>query len=381
MQNKVNKPHIVIDARLYGPKHTGLGRYTKNLLVALIQLKDFSKFKFTLLINPKLEAEIKGDLGQNFDYYITDIPHYSVKEQLFLPLILKSLKPNLVHFTHIDKPIFYFGKSVVTVHDLIKLFSRGKDTTTKFILFYWIRYFAYTLMVNIILKTSYVIVPSNFWRDYIIKKYRFNPRDIVTTYEAVDPGLTSLRPHHGGGSNLVRDQYILYTGNLYPHKNVNIIFKALQLLPNLKLKVISTKNVFQNRAKNLVKKINISNQVDFLGYVPDNKFNQIYQNALALVHPAQLEGFSLTGLEAMSQNCPVIASNASCLPEIYGDSVLYFNPNQVEELISQITLLQKNPKLRQALIDKGHLQIKKYSWTTCATETISFYNKILILNS
>ena len=56
------KPHIVIDARLYGPKHTGLGRYTKNLLVALTKLSDFKNYKFTLLIYPELESEIKKDL-------------------------------------------------------------------------------------------------------------------------------------------------------------------------------------------------------------------------------------------------------------------------------------------------------------------------------
>ncbi|MFA7301063.1 MAG: glycosyltransferase family 1 protein [Candidatus Shapirobacteria bacterium] len=371
MKEIVNKKHIVIDARLYGPKHTGLGRYTKNLLVALSKLPDFKKYKFTLLVYPELESEIKKDLQNNYHYYITSIRHYSISEQILLPVILKSLKPNLVHFTHIDKPILYFDKSVVTVHDLIKLFSKGKETTTKFILFYWIRFFAYSLMVNIILKTSLVIVPSNFWRDYIIKKYNFNPNKIVTTYEAVDPNIKIKN------FKLKIKNYILYTGNLYPHKNVNIIFKALQQLPKLKLKIISASNVFQQRARKIVQDLNITNQVEFLGYVHDDKFSEIYQNALALVHPAFLEGFSLTGLEAMAQNCPVIASSNSCLPEIYGDSVLYFNPNNHQELVSQITKLQNNSKLRQDLITKGNLQIKKYSWTKCATETLNFYEQII----
>ena len=371
MKHIVNKPHIVIDARLYGPKHTGLGRYTKNLLVALIKLPNFNKYKFTLLIYPELKAEIKGDLGKNFNYFITNIRHYSIIEQILLPIILKYLQPDLVHFTHIDKPILYLNKSVVTVHDLIKLFSKGQETTTKFILFYWIRYFAYLLMTNIILKTSYVIVPSNFWRDYIIKKYQFNPQKIITTYEAVDPNLSPKIRNW----KLEIGNYILYTGNLYPHKNINIVFQALQQLPKLKLKIISKASVFQKRAVNLVKKLNISSQVEFLGYVPDNKFADIYQNALALVHPAFLEGFSLTGLEAMAQNCPVIASNASCLPEVYSDSVLYFDPSKPNQLIKQIKNLQTNPKLRQQLITKGHQQVAKYSWATCAKLTLDFYSK------
>lgn len=366
------KPHIIIDARLYGPKHTGLGRYTKNLLVALAKLPDFKKYKFTLLIYPELETEIKGDLGQNYNYFVTNIRHYSIIEQLLLPLILKYLQPNLVHFTHLDKPIFYNDLSVVTIHDLIRHFSKGSDTTTKMLFLYWPKYWGYLLMTKIILMNSHIIVPSNFWRNYIIKKYRFNPNKIVTTYEAVDPSLAPSRHRAIAPSN-----YLLYTGNLYPHKNINIIFYALQKLPHLKLKIICARSVFQQRAINLAKKLNISSQVEFLGYIPDDKFSQIYQNALALVHPAFLEGFSLTGLEAMAQNCPVIASNASCLPEIYGDSVLYFDPNSPEQLVSQINKLQNNPKLRQQLITKGHLQITKYSWSKCAQQTLNFYEKII----
>lgn len=366
--------HIVIDARLYGPKHTGLGRYTKNLLIALTTLSDFKKYQFTLLIYPELETEIKGDLGKNFKYFVTNIRHYSVIEQLLLPIILKSLNPDLVHFTHLDKPISYNGTSIVTVHDLIRHFSKGSDTTTKNPLLYWPKYLGYLLMTKIILKTSNIIVPSNFWRDYIIQKYHFNPQKIITTYEAVDPQLTSLRAER---SNLVGDQYIIYTGNLYPHKNINIVFKALQQLPNLKLKIICARDLFSKRATTMAKKLKIEKQVEFLGYLPDDKFKDVYQNAKALIHPAFLEGFSLTGLEAMSQNCPVIASNASCLPEIYGDSVLYFNPFDVNDLISKIKKLDNNPKLRQELINKGQIQIKKYSWEKCAKQTLNFYEKII----
>jgi hypothetical protein len=188
-----NKKHIVVDARLYGPKHTGLGRYTKNLLVALVDLPSFSKYKCTLLVYPELLTEIKKDLGNSFQYYPTTIRHYSVTEQLLLPFILYSLRPHLTHFTHIDKPIFYFGKSVATVHDLIKLFSKGKQTTTKFILFYWLRYFAYLVMTRIILMTSYIIVPSNFWRNYILTKYKIGPKNIITPYEAVDPTFKKIK--------------------------------------------------------------------------------------------------------------------------------------------------------------------------------------------
>jgi glycosyltransferase involved in cell wall biosynthesis len=366
------KPHIVIDARLYGPKDTGLGRYTKNLLVALTVLPNFSKYKFTLIIYPEKLTEIKSDLKDNFTYIPTRFRHYSLAEQLQLPSLLKSLEPDLVHFTHLDKPIFYFGKSVVTIHDLIKHFYRGQETTTKNPLFYWPKYFAYLLMTQVILKTSSIIVPSNFWRDYIIKKFNYNPQNIITTYEAVDPNFFS-------SDKIIKNPqpYVLYTGNLYPHKNIKIIFSALKFLPDIKLKIICSRNVFTDRIIKTINQLHLQNQVEMLGFVPDQEFKKLYSDALALVHPSLLEGFSLTGLEAMALNCPVIAAETSCLPEIYQNSVLYFDPHNTADLVSQIKKLIDNPQLRQLLIKEGHTQVKKYSWSKTAALTLEFYEKFL----
>lgn len=367
------KKHIVIDARLYGPKHTGLGRYTKNLLIALKKLPDFEKYKFTLLVYPELFAEAKSDLGNSFEYQICKYRHYSLKEQLFLPSFINTLKPDLVHFTHLDKPIFYFGKSVVTVHDLIRHFSRGGETTTKNPLLYWPKYFGYLLMTRIILYNSFVIVPSNFWQDYIIKKYSFNPQKIITTHEAVDPNFISPRHQH----TETPENYILYTGNLYPHKNITIIFKALKKLPKIKLKIICARSVFTQKIEAQIKNEKLDSQVEFLGFVPDSDFPKLYSRALALVHPSLLEGFSLTGLEAMALNCPVIAAKASCLPEIYGPAALYFNPKNATSLAKTITKLKNNTPLRNQLIKLGQEQYKKYNWHFTAQETLNFYKKII----
>jgi glycosyltransferase involved in cell wall biosynthesis len=364
--------HIVVDARLYGPKHTGIGRYVKNLLLAISKNSGFSNYKFTLIVYEELLTEIKKDLGNKFNYYPVNISHYSFKEQLFLPFILYRLKPDLVHFTHFNKPILYFGKSVVTIHDLIKHFFKGKETTTKNPTIYWLKHFSYLVLVNIVIKTSRIIVPSNFWRQYLIEKFNVNPIKITTTYEAVDESFlkvstTPLKPQN----------YIIYTGNLYPHKNIKIVLEALKDLPNIKLKLICARNYFMDKIKETINNSGLKTQVEFLGYLNDRDFKNVYSQALALVHPSLMEGFSLTGLEAMALNCPVISSDKSCLPEIYGDSVLYFDPENSDTLVKKIEALQKSSKLRKTLIEKGHLQVDKYSWDKTASQTLDVYQKAL----
>ena len=117
--------------------------------------------------------------------------------------------------------------------------------------------------------------------------------------------------------------------------------------------------------------------IGLIGYLDDQQFKTVYKNALALIHPSLMEGFSLTGLEAMALNCPVVSSNSSCLPEIYGNSVLYFDPNNSDELVQKINQLKNNSEIRQKLINLGHQQIKKYSWNKTAKETMAVYKKLL----
>ncbi len=353
---------ILIDARLYGPKHTGIGRYTKNLLLALTQQKNFKKYKFSVLVN-KHQPELK-----DYQQIICKISHYSWQEQIFLPSIIYHLRPDLVHFTHFNKPIFYRGLSIITIHDLIKHFFKGKQTSTKNPFLYWPKYLFYLLITNINIKKNHLITPSNYWRNLIIKNFNIKPTKIITTHEAVDPTFTNLKLQ---GSNALKN-YILYTGNLYPHKNVEIIIKALKYLPNIKLKIICGRDYF---LKKYQQKYQNNPQIEFLGYLPDKDFFAVYQQALCLVHPSFMEGFSLTGLESMSLGCPVLSSKYSCLPEIYEDSVLYFDAKNPQDLATKIKSL--TPTKRQELIKKGYQQIKKYSWHKTAQKTLAFYETIL----
>jgi glycosyltransferase involved in cell wall biosynthesis len=233
------------------------------------------------------------------------------------------------------------------------------------------------ILTNLTIKNNVLIVPSNFWRDYIIKNFQVSPNQITTTHEAVDPTFLEKIDKLDKLHTKKPKNYIIYTGNLYPHKNIDIIIKALKNIPNLKLKIICARNSFTKRIEKIIKKYQIKDQVEFLGYIPDTEFKKIYNQALALVHPSFMEGFSLTGLEAMALDCPVISSDSSCLPEIYQKSVLYFDPKNPNELITQIEKLQGNQKLRQKLIELGHKQVAKYSWAQTAKLTLNVYKKNL----
>lgn len=90
-----------------------------------------------------------------------------------------------------------------------------------------------------------------------------------------------------------------------------------------------------------------------------------------------MEGFGLPGLEAMGYGTPVVSSNATCLPEIYGPAAHYFTPTDASDIAEAITQVLENDSLRTRLVRAGFKQIKKYSWKKMAQQTLDVYTKVL----
>jgi glycosyltransferase involved in cell wall biosynthesis len=168
----------------------------------------------------------------------------------------------------------------------------------------------------------------------------------------------------------MKKQYLVYTGNLYPHKNIPILIEACEKL-KIDLKVICARSVFASRLPE-------SKYVEYLGRLSDEDMKKVYKGATGFVFPSLIEGFGLPGLEAMAVGLPVVAANASCLPEVYGDAALYFDPLDVNDLISKIKAVLLDEKLRKDLIKKGFAQVKKYSWSKMAKQTWEIYQNVLL---
>lgn len=168
----------------------------------------------------------------------------------------------------------------------------------------------------------------------------------------------------------MKNKYLVYTGNLYPHKNISILISACEKL-KINLKIICARSVFESRLPE-------SKYVEYLGRLTDEKMKIVYKNASAFVFPSLIEGFGLPGLEAMAVGLPVIAANASCLPEIYEDAALYFDPYSLDDLVAKIKSVLSDENLRNNLIKKGLTQAKKYSWAKMAQQTWEIYQNVLL---
>lgn len=171
--------------------------------------------------------------------------------------------------------------------------------------------------------------------------------------------------------------YLLYVGNAYPHKNLERLILAFQILAkneSVNLVLVGELDYFYKKLQNQFAYLP---GLFFTDFVSDQKLKKLYQKAALYVFPSLGEGFGLPPLEAMAHGLPVVSSRATCLPEILGQAAVYFNPENVEEIAAKIGLVFKNKKLQEKLIQQGRQRIKKYSWLKMARETLETYRLVL----
>ncbi len=366
---------IGIDARLYGLKHAGIGRYIQNLVNQLAKIDNQNHY--ILFVSNIQDID---PLPHNFTLVSAPIKHYTFKEQIDFPKLIKSFDLDLVHFPHFNTPFKYNGPYVVTIHDLLWHEKIGFNATTLPAIKYLIKYFGYRLVIkNAIKRSQKVITPTKHVAAQIHQKFSIPKSKIKVTYESASQ--TYLKPHSKkpipAKFNLT-PPFVIYTGSLYPHKNVNTLIDSLEFVnQDISLVIVSARNIFLEKTKDYVNSKQLSQRVKFLGFVSDKDLANLYQHALALVQPSQSEGFGLTGLEAMAAGLPVIASKHSVMTEVYSKAAIYTDTSKPSLLADSINKLHNNPTNRPKLVKLGKLQAQKYSWKKMAEETLAIYLKTL----
>ncbi len=361
---------ILIDARMYGLENAGLGRYAMNLIENLSKID--SKNNYIILLRKIYFDSLQ--FPKNWKKVLADFGHYTFSEQIKLPLIINKERPDLSHFLHFNIPLFRAGKYVVTIHDLLMHKNKGLAATTLSAPIYFSKRLAYQLAFkNAVIKARHIIVPSQTVKEELVDYYHLESEKISVIYEGVDERINSKI------SLNIDKPYFVYTGNAYPHKNLErlveaIIFLNKNLGKKAYLAIASARNVFTERLQKLINKMNASEFVKTLGFVPDEEIGGLYKNSVAFVFPSMSEGFGLPGLEAIKMGTLVIASDIPVFKEIYKDNAMYFNPLDFTSMAKRMEdALNMNEEQRKELIEKGGLYVKRYSWEKMAKETIKTY--------
>jgi len=252
---------------------------------------------------------------------------------------------------------------VTVVHDLLPLFFPAEYPRQQ----YYFRSF-----VPRVLRSSQVIVAdSESTRQDIIQSYRIAPERVTVIYPGYDPvtfctdGLDRPRP-------AAEESYLLYVGNLLPHKNLLNLLDAFAILRRRRRARLVIRGdgqpAYARAVRERVETLGLAGAVSFQGYAADGQLRNLYARAACLVLPSLREGFGLPVLEAMACGTPVITSSSSSLPEVGGDAAIRVDPYEAVDLSDAMYRVLTDADLHGDLRERGLKWVRGFSWRRTAEQ-------------
>ncbi len=358
---------IFFDYKIFQQEFGGPSRYFFELFEALNKLNKEAFILSPIYLNQYLQNSNfpKNIIGKKINSKRLLSKFYKVINKNISKIICKKNVPDLIHTTYYDNILIANKKPIiVTIHDLIHEifhyeFRLDKDARPK---------------KKILEKADRIICVSNSTKKDLLRYYNVNENKIFVIYHGKPYADLTFN------NNLSYEKpFFLYVGGRKRYKNFRILLDAYSKLENIKKNfdiVCFGGGKFLKEEIEYMKKIfiNPENIHQFEG--GDNLLVSFYKNCEALIYPSKYEGFGLPILEAMSLGCPILSSNTSSLPEIYGDAALTFSPDSIENLIDCIKKITSDDDLKKNLIKKGLNREKNFSWEKCALETYNVYKKL-----
>jgi glycosyltransferase involved in cell wall biosynthesis len=366
---------IAIDARKL--RDYGIGTYVRNLLRHLPRLDKKNEY---VVLCGKADCGTVEEFGENLRAVPELAPGYSVREQLQVPLDLRREGVDLFHAPHYVLPPLTPCKAIVTIHDCIHLrFPQYLPNRLGYA-------YARSALWIATHKANRILTVSEASKRDILRYFRVPEHKIDVIYNAIDErfGETPLDEEvkHVRERYQLNDPFILYAGNIKPHKNLERLIEAFYTLRRdgyaaVKLLIIGDEISKYATLRRAVHKYKLHKHVRFFGFVPDKTLAVLYRLASVFVFPSLYEGFGLPPLEAMASGTPVITSNVSSLPEVVGDAALLIDPYEPDAIAHAMRRVLTEPALREDLRERGLRRVQEFSWDRSVRRIHQIYEEVL----
>lgn len=387
--------NIGVDASCW-TNQRGFGRYTRELLSALLELDRGNQYVF-LIDEQSYEA---AELPPRAIPLVVPTGRAATAAAAAdgarsLPDILRMTRATRGQFDLFFYPAVYSyfplipgPRCIVTFHDAIA--DRHPELTFpdhRARLFWSAKCRLARMQADVILTVS------EYARQSVIDQWHLDPRKVRAVLEAPSE---VFRPVH---DDLVRTPllarwglaadtpYLIYVGGISPHKNLEFLVEAFCRIveqprfSDTRLLLVGgySKDVFYSSFETLSRLIERRGQrsrVIFTGYVPDDDLVHLYNGAQALVFPSLEEGFGLPAVEAMACGLPVVVSNTGSLPEVTAGAGLYFDPRNGGELERALERVLADPALRRELSGRSLTRAAQFSWRQTAATLLELFREV-----
>ena len=354
----------------------GIGTYIRNLLRQLARLDHDTEY---VLFSQPDDCAGLGSLGENFRTVPETAGKYSVAEQLKIPMAIRREKVTLFHAPHYVLPPLVRCKSVVTIHDCIHLMF-PQYLPNRLSLAY-----ARTSISLAARRATRVLTVSESSKHDILRFVDVPPDNIDVIYNSYDERF-GVEPNEEDVARVreryqLHDRFVLYAGNVKPHKNLERLIEAFNLLrqrglDDLKLVLIGDDISRYTALRRAVHRHQLHKYVRFLGYLPEETLAVMYRLAGVFVFPSLYEGFGLPPLEAMASGTPVVTSNVSSLPEVAGNAAVLVDPYDTHSIADGIHRVLTDDALRADLRRLGLARAKQFSWESSVRRVREIYGQV-----
>ncbi len=362
IQKTANKINIFINNN---PEWGGTYQYTQLIIKAVE--KKFNKQQVNYYYTNKIWN------GKNLgNYHFLNLKLYEIFiVQILIILNFKNLPKSLINFllpslpqSFFDKNQFWIfpsqdiistickGKTIVSINDLMHRYSNFSETSSFFRKLY--RDYKFSKIAK---KSYRILVDSNLGKKHVEDSYGKYNNVRVQYFAALKNQSSTAKNEYG--------KYLIYPAQYWEHKNHKNLLMAIKILKkkfnDIKLILIGHKKKNFIKIKNLVKKLNIENNILFLGFVTDQEKASLITNARALINPSFLGPTNIPQLEAFNYNCPVILSNVFASKEQCSNNVLYFDPYFEQSIATSIERIWNSDQIYNLYRNKAEKVSKKYS--------------------
>lgn len=308
---------------------------------------------------------------------------YPLWEQWALPRYVNNIKPDVLHCTANTAPLWYKGRMMITIHDLIFMDSTDTKGSSRYQQFgnYYRRY----IVPKVAKKATLLSTVSEFSAQEIKQRLGINENKIKVIPNGVSPlfqpttdkeVLSAVqRQYH------LPDDFFLHMANTAPRKNTVGVLKAYekycQLTPNpYRLVMLGCSKDQLNQWLDQ-SQISINREYIVLpGFVQSIHLPIVYALSSCFLYPSLQEGFGLPVIEAMACGVPVITSDNSSLKEVSDNAAILVNPTNYDQIANGMYTVTHDKSLATFLKSQGVLNAMRYSWQEAAAKTIACYNDL-----
>ena len=361
----------------------GIGRYVRELTAALAQIDKASDYR--LFVSGSRSSQLPRPPAANFSWKSTVAsPKWLARiwHRARLPLPIEAFvgPVDLYHATDfVLPPTLPRTRTLLTVHDLS--FVRAPEAASP-----QLKAFLDATVPRSVARADHILADSQATKSDLMELYGTSERKISVLLCGVDDSFQPVNDQRVIAAirkkySLESVDFLLAVGTVQPRKNYSRAIQALAQIRNLghdlHLAIVGGKGWLEDEMYSTIENSGMKEYVHLLGYVDDRDLPALYSSARALLMVSLYEGFGLPIIEAMSCGTPVITSKVSSLPEVAGDAALLVDPYDITSITEAILQLESDLTLREALVEAGYLQARKFSWKRSAAKLKAIYDELL----